>query len=179
MKKLVAVALFSLALSSVAVADFNSGVAAYMRGDYSTAAQQLIPLAETADDGLAQYFLGNMYAKGQGVDQSAEQAAKWYRSAAEKGIAPAQYRLGVAYRDGQGVPQDLENAYAWLKVADKLGSKLAPTALTSLDGKLTPEELAEAEKLAAEYTTKYGTPKKEADGRTEPIKADEAALRQP
>ncbi len=179
MKKLVGLALLSATLSSVAVADFNSGVAAYMRGDYSTAAQQLIPLAETADDGLAQYFLGNMYAKGQGVDQSAEQAAKWYRSAAEKGIAPAQYRLGVAYRDGQGVPLDLENAYAWLKVADKLGSKLAPTALTSLDGKLTPEELAEAEKLAAEYTIKYGTPKKEADGKSEPIKADEAAPPQP
>lgn len=160
-----------LVLASAAYADFDTGVAAYMRGDYNTAAQHLIPLAESADDAYAQYFLGAMYAKGQGVDQNMETAAKWYRSAAEKGVSSAQYRLGVMYRDGQGVPQDLENAYAWLSVAAKLGSQLAPTALASLDGRISPQEMTEAQKLAEEYIRKYGEPpKRTREGIDEPIK---------
>lgn len=172
MKKSATFTVLSIALvTTTAHADFNGGVAAYMRGDYSTAAQQLVPLAESADHAYSQYFLGAMYAKGQGVEQNLETAAKWYRSAAEKGVSSAQYRLGLMYRDGQGVPQDNEQAYAWLSVATKLGSNLAPPALASLDGKLSPEELAEAQKLSEEYITKYGEPPKDTpEGHNEPIR---------
>ena len=47
-----------------------------------------------------------MYTKGEGVPENDTEAVKWYRMAAEQGIASAQYNLGVMYANGQGVPQD-------------------------------------------------------------------------
>ena len=173
MKRLISAAFVAATLATPAWADFNSGVAAYARGDFETAAQQFIPLAETANDPFAQRFLGDMYAKGKGVDQDMAAAAKWYKAAAEKGVASAQCELGLLYRDGNGVPKDLENSFAWLSVANKLGSSKAPAALSSLDGKLSAEEMASAQKLAEEYIQKYGTPPKaQPDGTTEPIKVN-------
>ena len=55
-----------------------------------------------ADQGfaLAQYNLGIMYNKGEGVAQDYAEAVKWYRRAADKGFAFAQYNLGVMYDRG-------------------------------------------------------------------------------
>ena len=52
--------------------------------------------AGAAEQGLAmaQYNLGVMYAKGEGVTQDNEQAVAWYRKAAEQGEAIAQNNLG-------------------------------------------------------------------------------------
>ncbi|MGQ0658272.1 MAG: tetratricopeptide repeat protein [Chromatiales bacterium] len=152
-------------------ASFNAGVAAYARGDYETAAQTLIPLAETADHPYAQRFLAEMYAKGQGVEQNYPQAVKWYRGAAEKGVDAAQYKLGLMYRDGQGVPQDMEYAYAWLSVAAKQGNRFAPTALASVEGQLSAEEMSQARKLSEDFMRKYGEPPKlTPEGITESIR---------
>ena len=171
MKRFAVIALLSFVWIPGTRADFNAGVAAYARGEYETAAQHLIPLAESADDPYAQRFLGEMYAKGQGVEQNLELAAKWYRSAAEHGVATAQYKLGIMYRDGQGVPQDMEYAYAWLSVANKQGNKLAPTALASVESKLSAEEMGEAKKLSEEFIKKYGEPPKlKPEGLEQPIK---------
>ena len=151
----------SLLAPAAALADFNEGVAYYARGEYDKAAQVLIPLAESANQPMAQYFLGAMYAKGQGVEQSYEQAAKWYRSAAEKGVAPAQYKLGLLYRDGHGVPHDMEYAYAWLSVATKLGHQLAPAALSATEGQMAAAELDAAKKLSEDYIQKYAIKQEE------------------
>ena len=43
----------------------------------------------------AQYNLGVMYAKGQGVRQDYAEAVRWYRRAAEQGDVQAQSNLGV------------------------------------------------------------------------------------
>jgi len=40
-------------------------------------------------------------------------ALKYYRMAAEKGLALAQFNLGVMYRDGNGVKQDYQEAINW------------------------------------------------------------------
>ena len=45
---------------------------------------------------------------------------KYYRLAADHGLAPAQYNLGVMYGNGQGVPQDYVEAYKWLSLAPPL-----------------------------------------------------------
>ena len=42
-----------------------------------------------------------MYAKGRGVEQDDTEAVKWFRRAADQGIAEAQYTLGLRYVDGQ------------------------------------------------------------------------------
>ena len=66
-----------------------------------------------------------MYDKGQGVSQDYEVAIKWYRLAAEQGLADAQFHLGDMYFNGRGVPQDYEAAEKWYRLAAKQGNFLA------------------------------------------------------
>src|SRR5512142_791899 len=86
-------------------ADFQTGLDAYHRGDFAAALKEWQPIAE-AGDPHAQYNLGLLYARGQGVAQNYQQAVSWYRKAAEQGVAAAQYNLGVIYANGQGVAAD-------------------------------------------------------------------------
>ncbi len=150
--------LATLALPTAVLADFNDGVVAHAMGDYERALQTLLPLAQTSDHAYAQYFIGVMYANGQGVDRDFAAAAEWYRKAAEQGVAAAQARLGRLYEDGQGVPRDMEFAYAWYAVATKLGNGRAASLLERARGNMTAEEMAEADKLAGDYISRYGTP---------------------
>jgi hypothetical protein len=177
MKKNLLVALLGAALVPTAHADLNSGIVAYARGDFNTAAQQLLPLAETANNCVAQRILGDMYAKGKGVDPDMAAAVKWYKAAAEQGESASQYELGALYRDGTGLPKDLENAYAWMTVSKELGSSRAAAGLDALNGQLSPDELANAQKLAETYKAKHGKSctKQDDEGKTTPIKADGSA----
>jgi TPR repeat protein len=72
-------------------------------------------------DSAAQFNLGVMYAKGQGVGQDYMEAAKWYRKAAEQGYAPAQCKLGTMYFQGHGVTQDYAEAVRWFHKAAEEG----------------------------------------------------------
>ena len=72
-----------------------------------------------ASQGLAnaQYHMGLLYERGEGVPRDDVAAAHWHRQAAEQGEVAAQTNLGLMYRDGRGVPQDDALAYAWLSLA--------------------------------------------------------------
>jgi TPR repeat protein len=108
-----------LATESVAADPFNDGTNAYDRGEYAAAAQLL---QSPADKGKAdaQFLLGDMYSKGDGVPQNLADATKWYRKAANQGHAEAQFRLGFIYVEGLGVPQDYAEGVSWyLKAADR------------------------------------------------------------
>ena len=70
--------------------------AAYWRGDYVTALAGLRPYAEQRNAD-AQSYLGDMYDRGQGVPEDDAEAVRWYRLAAEQGLASAQLNLGVMY----------------------------------------------------------------------------------
>ena len=94
------------------VQQFQQGIEATTRGDYQTAFKLWLPLAEQGEAN-AQYNLGLMYDKGQGVKQDDVEAVKWYRQAAEQGYAKAQYNLGVMYYQGEGVRQDKGQAKEW------------------------------------------------------------------
>ena len=78
-------------------------IAAYQRGDYATALRLLAPLAEHGNAD-AQFNLGIIYNKGQGVPQNCAEALLWFRRAADQGVADAQYNLASMYYGGQGVP---------------------------------------------------------------------------
>ncbi|MCH8039374.1 MAG: sel1 repeat family protein, partial [Nitrospinae bacterium] len=67
----------ALMLATPVLAGFQEGVDAYERGDYATALKEFRPLADQGD-ALAQFNLGIMYYKGQGVPQDYQEAAKWY-----------------------------------------------------------------------------------------------------
>ena len=137
-------------------ADFDEGVVAYAMGQYDKALESMMPLAESANHPYAQYYLGSMYANGQGLKQDFKEAAKWYERAAKQGIPQAQFRLGEIYMSGRGVPMDLERSYAWFAVASHLGHAQAAKALQSSLQRLSPDELAEAKKLGDQLIQQYG-----------------------
>jgi len=113
--------------------------------------------AEQGDD-KAQLKLGSMYEIGQGVPQDDAEAAKWYRMAAEQGVATVQYNLGVMYNNGQGVPQDSAEAHKWVNLAASRsqGEDLEKFAKTrvALAERMTPSQIAEAQRLAREWKAK-------------------------
>ena len=73
----------------------------------------------------AQFKLGRMYAKGEGVPQDYAQAVAWFRKAAEQGNAKGQNGLGAMYGSGQGVPQDWVQAVVWFRKAAEQGEAMA------------------------------------------------------
>jgi TPR repeat protein len=88
---------------------------------------------------------------------------KWYRRAAEQGVAFAQFNLGVRYANGQGVARDPVQAYRWFGVAAQgLFGREADTARRARDSikaELTPEQVARGEELVRGWR-----PKPEATG---------------
>ena len=118
-------------------------------------------LAAKQGHARAQYDLGVMYAKGQGVGQDDAEAVKWYRLAAEQGNAAAQYNLGIRYAKGRGVPQDYVQALMWFNLAASRfpasEAKSRDQAVENRDiaaSKMTPAQIAEAQKLAREWKPK-------------------------
>jgi TPR repeat protein len=73
-------------------------------------------------DAQAQWELGEIYARGDGVTRSYKEAAIWYRRAAEQGSAEARAALGELYQAGQGVSKDLAEASKWFQLAASQGN---------------------------------------------------------
>ncbi|MBI2993240.1 MAG: sel1 repeat family protein [Gammaproteobacteria bacterium] len=155
MKRLVLILLLAVP-AMAARADFNDGVVAYLTGEYDKAYATMRSLADTADHSYAQYYLGMMYLNGQGTEQSYAEAAKWFRKAAEHRVSQAQYKLGLLYTNGQGLPRDFEQAFAWYSVGAAHKHQKSMEAVSGAREQLSPEELKEADKLAAKYVKDYG-----------------------
>ena len=118
---IILVLLFSLFLGLPSYSsDFDKGLTAYNNGDYATALKEWKPLAEEGDVD-AQYNLGVLYDKGDGVPQDYKEAVRWYKLAAEQGVAEAQFNLGNMYYDGQGVSVDYKEAVRWFTLAAEQG----------------------------------------------------------
>ncbi len=152
-RSIIVAATLLIAFMATARADFQDAVAAYKRGDYATALREWRPFAEQADAG-AQFNLGLMYSKGQGVPQDYAEAVKWYRLAAEQGYADAQNNLGLKYDLGQGVPQDYVQAHLWYNLAAAQGNELASKNRDIVADRMTPAQIAEAQRLAREWKPK-------------------------
>jgi S1-C subfamily serine protease len=73
--------------AATAMADYSSGTDALNRGDYAKALAELRPLAEKGDS-RAQWALGYMYRRGQGVAKDPERAQRW-RDRAVRGLVGA------------------------------------------------------------------------------------------
>jgi TPR repeat protein len=146
----------SLALATSGVAQpqdaFSLGFQAYERGDYTTALRFLRPLAEQGN-ARAQYNLGIMYDNGEGVPENDAEAVKWYRLAADQGLAFAQSGLGLMYANGKGLPRDYAEGYKWLALAAAQHDEFA-SQRDAVRRLMTPAQVAEAQKLAAEWKQK-------------------------
>jgi len=71
-----------------------------------------------------------------------------------QGDADAQFALGTMYHNGQGVTRDYVLSYKWLNRAASGGDETARKALNELEKVMTPEQIAEAQKLSREFKKK-------------------------
>lgn len=115
-------------VTAVQAGPYEDGLAAYERKDYAAALRLWRPLADKGNAD-AQYRLGGLYYRGQGVTQDFAQALKWYRRAAQKGQVGAQLNLGYSYFHGKGVPNDYAQAAKWYRLAADRGNAMAQNNL--------------------------------------------------
>jgi len=81
-------------------------------------------------------------------------ALKEFRPLAERGKAVAQWSLGIMYERGRSVPQDYVQAYRWYTLAAAKGLKEAVKGRDLLEKRMTPTQIAEAQRLARKWKAK-------------------------
>jgi TPR repeat protein len=150
---ILAVTLTTLSGHTVSAQDFGKGWLAYQSGDYAAAVKEFRPLAEQGNED-AQYNLGWMYDKGEGVTQDYAEAVKWYRKAAEQGNKYGQNNLGVMYAKGTGVIQDNVYAHIWYNIAASLGNETASENRDLMADFMTSADISKAQELARECVRK-------------------------
>ncbi len=103
-----------------AYAQANVSFRCYSAGDFE---QAFLWCQRAAQIGLAwaQFHLGLMYRKGEGVLRSDTDAAHWYGLAAQQHFAEAEQKLGELYSLGLGVPQSFSLAATWYRRAAEQG----------------------------------------------------------
>ena len=105
-------------------------------------------MAEQGDTS-AQFNLGIMYRKGNGVPENDKTAVKWYTKAAKQGHAKAQSNLGVMYANGEGVLTDNRRAYMWYNLGSYNGNEMAGKNKDSLAKKMTPADISKAQDMSS------------------------------
>lgn len=99
------------------------------------------PSGATADyvEGLEAYEAGNYVVAAQ----------EWF-AAGSRGDVASQFRLAQLYEQGLGTPQDFVQAHRWYNIAASQGHAEALEARDALARRLTPDQLAEAQRLATQ-----------------------------
>jgi len=162
-----------MAIAGAAMAaTYSDAQLAYDKKDFATAFAIYRDLAERGDVG-AQYALGRMYARGEGVPKDTDQARNWfskaktqgnalkaynsgdfatalriYRPLADNGQVLAEYIIGLMYANGQGVPENYGEAVKWLQKAAEQGEAKAQFSVGVIyfKGLGMPKNPAEASK---------------------------------
>ena len=96
-----------------------------IQADSSRSINLLMHAATYFGDADAQYEVGQLYLKGEGLGQSTLQGARWLSLAARKGHVPAQAKLGDLLFNGAGedLPAQPVEGLMWLTIAhDHAGS---------------------------------------------------------
>jgi len=80
-------------------------------------------LGQAAEKGqaVAQYRLGTLYERGQGIAADGAKAVHWYGLAAAQGNRKAMHNLAVAYASGIGGKKNMAEAARWFAKAASLG----------------------------------------------------------
>jgi TPR repeat protein len=119
------------------------------------------PLREraAAGDAGAQFTLGKNYEAGRGgLKRDYAEAARWYLKSAEQGNVYAEASLGILYHAGKGVARDDVQAEMWFLIAvDRSPAGDRDTLFEMRDSvaaHLTPQQKAEAQRLAHEWKPK-------------------------
>jgi hypothetical protein len=149
--------LHKAAEQGMAEAQFDLGMC-YVNGDgvAKNAVQAVSWYRKAADQGLpdAQCEMGDCYLEGNGVPKDIPEGLRWTRLAADQGFGQAQNTLGLCYLKGRGVTKDNVQAYKWFNLAAGKGDERADDAkinLAAAERFLTPEQVAEGQRLAREF----------------------------
>src|ERR1043166_7093463 len=124
--------------------------------DYAEAAKWYHKAADQ-HSAHADYMLGLMYGVGHGVPQDYGIAVTWFRLGANQGDPRSQSALGLVYEFGRGLPQDYVQACKWYSLAVAGPERQAAfhdrfvEHLHRVVAKMTPDQLAQAQKLVSEW----------------------------
>ena len=104
----------------------------------------------------AQFMLGKLYNRGEGVKIDKKEADKWFKLAAEGGDIDAQVLHGINLINGDGVTPNYSEAAKWIRLAAEKDSVYAQFILGDLysKGKVVPQNIETAikwYKLASEH----------------------------
>ena len=134
----------------VRIADYyrTGDQAAGIPRDYERAIR-IYRLATTYGHPAAQYALGVMSLRGQGLKKKPDQGLKWLMAAARKRYAPAEAKLGDLYWEGEAVRRDRTRAIMWYILARETARpEEYPQIYDRHDAMLA--EVSEEERLEAE-----------------------------
>jgi Sel1 repeat len=101
--------------------------------------------AQSGDDESA-FYLGALYSAGVGVQQSDEEAFRWFKRAADQGHSHALLIVSGLYAIGRGVPKDNVKAYEYAYIVNS-ASKVdefrngSRQLMGVLESRMTPEEV--------------------------------------
>ena len=88
------------------------------------------------------------------MPQDYAEAVKWNLLVANQGNSAAQNNLGLMYVNGHGVPKDYVRAHMWFDLSAAQGDTNAIKKRDWVAQHMTPEQIAEAQKLAREWKPK-------------------------
>lgn len=115
-------------------------------------------LRKSSSQGLpdAQFALAQMYEDGHGVPESNEDAAYWYRRAADhfadvSGVFQAEVQLAYMYRDGRLKRNDVE-AYMWFAIVGAAVKSATDTDVKEVSESMSQPQIAEALERVSVWT---------------------------
>jgi localization factor PodJL len=95
--------------------------------------------------------LGVFFARGEGAPLDEAAAFRWFRQAAELGVADSQYNLGVLYQQGRGVTASAAEALFWFLVAARQGDQDAGARAAALEAQLQQPQIDQARARAEAF----------------------------
>lgn len=128
MRRTLIAVLIGLAIATAAFGsptqEHEAGLEAYRRGDVRNAISLLRKPAD-GGHGPSQVLLGQIL----DMAEHNEEAVKYFRLAAEQGIAEGYYALGAMHASGEGVTRDVGAARQWMTRAAQAGHGQAVRAV--------------------------------------------------
>jgi TPR repeat protein len=107
--------------------------------DYAKA-RQYFDKAATLGSDRAQYNLGVMYYRGEGMKIDYPKALALFTQAANQAFPDAAFNLAVMYAKGNGAAINNVDAYAWFSIAASEGDPKAASVIASVSDKLSADE---------------------------------------
>ncbi len=145
----------------VRIADYQrTGVAsAGIAQNPAGAARTYLKIATTYGHPAAQYALGVMSIKGQGMKKNAQQGLKWLIASARKRHATSEAFLGELYLEGKLVRADRTRAIMWYILARQSARPEENPEIfdraAQLEGRVSDDERLEAEARARVWNEQY------------------------